>query len=115
MTVLNKHHLGGRVPPGAVNVMRGTPFGNPFVLGRDGDRAEVVAKYRAWLWERIRTDAVFTAQVRSLHGRDLVCCCAPLACHGDVLEAAAAWLAERFPGEFGLPDPVALSRDAMIG
>ena len=30
--------------------------------------------------------------VRQLHGRDLCCCCAPAACHGDVLVAAAAWL-----------------------
>lgn len=93
MAVLNWHHHGRRVPPGAVSVMRGTPFGNPFVVGRDGDRAAVVRRYRAWLWSRLRTDPDFAARVRALHGRDLVCCCAPLACHGDVLQAAAAWLA----------------------
>lgn len=97
MPVLNKHHHGGRVPPGAVNIMRGTPFGNPFVLGRDGDRAAVVEQYRAHLWQRLRTDPGFAAQVRALHGKDLCCCCAPLACHGDVLERAAAWLQEQSP------------------
>ena len=93
MTVLNWRHHGRRVPVGAISVMRGTPFGNPFVIGRDGDRAEVIRRYRAWLWARLRADPVFRGQVRALHGRDLVCCCAPLACHGDVLAAAAAWLA----------------------
>jgi len=34
----------------------------------------------------------FAADVRSLHGRDLCCCCAPLACHADVLASAAAFL-----------------------
>lgn len=92
MTVLNKHHHGGRVPAGAVNIMRGTPFGNPFVIGVHGDRDQVIRLFRQHLWRRIRSDADFAKQVRELHGRDLCCCCAPAACHGDALEKAAAWL-----------------------
>lgn len=92
MAVLNKHHHGNLVPPGAVNIMRGTPFGNPFVMGRDGDRGEVVRRYRVWLWGRLQADPVFAERVRALHGRDLCCCCAPAACHGDILARAAAWL-----------------------
>lgn len=94
MAVLNKHHHGCRVPPGAVDIMRGSEWGNPFVIGRDGDRAAVVAKYRRWLWHRLRTEVGLAGRVLALHGRDLCCCCAPAACHGDVLAAAAAWLAE---------------------
>ena len=93
VTVLNKHHHGGRVPDGAVNIMRGTPFGNPFVIGADGDRDHVIARFRGYLWSRISKDPNFASQVRELHGRDLCCCCAPAACHGDVLARAAAWLA----------------------
>lgn len=93
MTVLNKYHHGGKVPAGAVDVMRGSPFGNPFVIGRDGDRAEVVRRYRGWLWARLQADSEFADRVRALHGRNLCCCCAPKACHADVLERAAAWLA----------------------
>ena len=89
--VLNRYHHGGRVPPGSVNIMRGTRWGNPFVIGRDGDRAEVVRKYRRWLWQAIQSDPSMADAVRHLHGRDLCCCC-PAACHGDVLVAAAAWL-----------------------
>ncbi len=92
MTVLNKYHHGGKVPAGAVNIMRGTPFGNPYVIGADGDRAAVVDQYRRWLWNRIKVDAAFSHLVANLHGRDLCCCCAPAECHGDVLEAAAKWL-----------------------
>lgn len=94
MAVLNKYHHGGRVPEGAVNIMRGTPWGNPFVIGRDGDRVEVVRRYRRWLWEKIQTEPGFGEAVRNLHGRDLCCCCAPAACHGDVLLAAAAYLSQ---------------------
>jgi hypothetical protein len=42
--VLNKHHHGGRVPHGAVDIMLGTRWGNPFVIGRDVDRADVVRR-----------------------------------------------------------------------
>lgn len=92
MAVLNKYHHGGRVPEGAVDIMRGTPWGNPFVIGVHGDRAEVVARYRRMLFFRIKTEPDFADSVRALHGRDLCCCCAPAACHGDVLQSAAAWL-----------------------
>ncbi|WP_159711509.1 DUF4326 domain-containing protein [Geminicoccus flavidas] len=99
MPVLNKHYHGGLVSEGAADIMRGTPFGNPFVLGRDGDRAGVVALalYRRHLWRKIRHQSGFADQVRALHGCNLCCCCAPLACPGDVLERAAAWLQERSP------------------
>lgn len=30
-----------------------SPLANPFVVGKDGDRKQVIAKYRVWLWERI--------------------------------------------------------------
>ena len=55
--------------------------GNPFVIGRDGSRADVIAKYRAW----IVAQPDLMGALEELRGRDLVCWCAPLACHGDVL------------------------------
>jgi hypothetical protein len=61
-------------------------WGNPFVLGRDGDRQEVIEKYRAWL----RTQPRIVARARrELAGRVLGCYCAPLTCHGDILAAIA--------------------------
>lgn len=97
MAVLNKYHHGGKVPPGAVNIMRGTPFGNPFPVGGAGGltRDEAVDQFRRWLWNRLKTEPEFATQVRALHGRDLCCCCAPKRCHGDVLANAADYLARR--------------------
>lgn len=93
MAVLNKHHHGGKVPDGAVNIMRGTKWGNPFPVTVGGyTRAEAVEKYRRTLWRQIQGDPEFAAEVKALYGRDLCCCCAPLACHGDVLARAAEWL-----------------------
>lgn len=34
---------------GAVYIGRRSKWGNPFVIGRDGTRAEVIAKYAVWL------------------------------------------------------------------
>ena len=95
MAVLNKYHHGGRVPPGAVSVMRGTPFGNPFPITDTRTREQAVEEFRSGLWKQIKADPAFAAQVRALHGRDLCCCCKPKACHADILERAAAWLAAR--------------------
>jgi hypothetical protein len=77
--VLNKHRAG--VPAGAVYIGRGSKWGNPFVIGRDGDRAAVIAKYERYL--RSRHDLLLALD--ELRGKDLVCFCAPLACHGDLL------------------------------
>lgn len=93
MAVLNWYNYGRRVPDGAVNIMRGGPFGNPFWIAPDRPRDEVIRLYRRYLWDRLQREPAFAAQVRALHGRDLCCCCAPAACHGEVLERAAAWLA----------------------
>lgn len=82
--VHNKYHR--TAGPDAVYIGRGSPYGNPFVIGVDGDRATVIDQYRNWLqtqpelMERMR---------RELRGKDLVCFCKPHDCHGDtVLEVA---------------------------
>jgi hypothetical protein len=60
------------------------------------DRPRLMACYSVWLSRRLRADADFVARVGSLRGRTLGCYCAPRACHGDLLAAAAvgaAWCA----------------------
>ena len=42
--VHNKKQLGGSVP-NVVYIGRPSVWGNPFVIGKDGTRAEVVEKY----------------------------------------------------------------------
>lgn len=81
--VLNLRTCPGReVPAGAVLVDRRTPFGNPYLIGKDGTRTDVIAHYERWLLAR--PDLVEKAKA-DLAGRDLVCWCAPKPCHADVL------------------------------
>ncbi len=70
--------------PFDVYVGRPGPFGNPFVLGKDGNREEVIAKYRAFVNEPQQFNFVQRLK-RELRGKTLGCWCAPKACHGDVL------------------------------
>jgi hypothetical protein len=65
-----------------VRIDRSTPWGNPFRIGRDGNREEVIRKYREHL-ER-NPELVERARVE-LRGKVLGCWCKPEACHGDVL------------------------------
>lgn len=73
---------GPAAPLDAVYIGRPSKWGNPFVIGRDGDRATVIEKYRRWI---VLQPKLYLAAKRELAGRDLVCFCAPEACHGDVL------------------------------
>jgi len=70
------------VPPGALYVGRGSRFGNPYIIGVDGDRAEVIRKFRHYLFS---DPVLMKAVVVYLKGKDLVCWCAPDPCHADVL------------------------------
>ena len=74
---------------------RRTKWGNPFRLGRDGTREQVIARYRADLWRRIRAGEVALGELAALHGMRLACWCHPLPCHGHVLARAAAWAASQ--------------------
>lgn len=95
MPVINKYHHGNKVPDGAVDIMRGTEWGNPFIVGVHGDRAEVVQMYKVDLWKRIRSqEPGLLHNLAQLRGRTLCCCCKPAACHGDILEKASIWAYE---------------------
>jgi hypothetical protein len=65
-----------------VFIGRPSTFGNPFVIGRDGTRAEVIAKYRAHL---LGSPELLEAAKKELRGRVMGCFCPPLPCHGHVL------------------------------
>jgi len=79
--VLNARQVGKHLTPDRVYVGRPSKWGNPFVIGRDGSRDEVIPKYRAWI---ARQPALMTA-LHELHGKDLVCWCSPERCHAEVL------------------------------
>jgi hypothetical protein len=91
MRVMNRHTDREFIEPDAVSITRPSRWGNRFVIGRDGGRDEVIALFEADLWERIQAGEVTVAELAALHGRQLVCVCAPKPCHGDVLARAAEW------------------------
>lgn len=68
-----------------VRIDRKTKWGNPFVIGRDGPRDEVIQKYECW----VVTQPHLMEALPELQGRRLGCWCAPSACHGDVLARLA--------------------------
>lgn len=83
--VLNKKR--DLIPPDAVYVGRPSKWGNPFshlpgtlAQHRVGSRAEAVAAYRTYLLA-----SPLREQLHELAAHDLVCWCAPQACHAHIL------------------------------
>jgi len=72
-------------------------WGNPFVIGRDGNRAEVIAQFRAWLPQQ----RDLMRRLPELRGKVLGCFCAPAPCHADVLAEMANRSAEGNLNLFG--------------
>lgn len=70
-----------RTMEGKVYIGRPSIFGNPYAIGKDGTREEVIEKFEQYIWHAPRV----LARLPELVGKDLVCHCKPKACHGDVL------------------------------
>ena len=68
-----------------VYIGRPSCWGNPFEIGRDGDREEVIRKYEEWIMKQPH----LLARLGELKGKVLGCWCHPRACHGDVLARLA--------------------------
>jgi len=64
-----------------VYIGRGSKWGNPFRIGEDGNRDDVIRKYREYILKR--KDLLM--DLHELKGKVLGCFCNPLACHGDIL------------------------------
>ena len=72
--------------PYDVYIGRPSDWGNPFVIGKDGDRADVIEKYRRWI---MRQPDLLARAKKELRGQRIACWCKPEACHGDVLAEIA--------------------------
>ena len=87
--LINMKGRRGIVPPGAVYIGRQIRFlrlprnkwANPFKIGRDGTRAEVISKY----CDHLLSAPELMAALPELRGKDLACWCSPEPCHGEVL------------------------------
>jgi len=97
--IQRRRSRGWLMPPEAVYVGRGSEWGNPFVVGRDGTRAECVELYKALahglicvstkasVGEQQLVMLAMANHLSNLRGRDLACWC-PIdgkPCHADVL------------------------------
>lgn len=72
-------------------------WGNPFEIGKDGTREEVIEKYRKWLLNQ----PDLLKDIRELAGKTLGCWCKTsqgIACHGDILAELAdrEWFKDNF-------------------
>jgi len=87
-------------------VGRPSLLGNPYRIGIDGDREEVIRKYDRWLTDEIspegrkRCRLVYDAVLRLVQllrttgHLVLICWCAPLPCHADVIARKVRELAQ---------------------
>jgi len=81
-----------------VYIGRGSRWGNDWshvegtqALFMAASREQAIQLYRERLWLQIVAGEVTLSDLAALNGKRLGCYCKPLACHGDVLVAAAAW------------------------
>ncbi len=74
-----------------IYIGRGSEWGNPYRIGKDGTRAKVIELYRQHLWERIKREEGVAERLVALDGQRLGCFCKPQACHGDVIVRAIEW------------------------
>lgn len=76
MRVVNLHK-----EPYDIYIGRGSKWGNPYRIGKDGTREEVILKYKEYLLQ----NSTLLMDLIELEGRVLGCFCSPKLCHGDIL------------------------------
>ncbi len=88
MKVLNKHTDNYKF--GDVYIGRGSKWGNIYTqfphLGGSliivSSRTEAIQKYKEWI---LTQPQLIADAKKELRGKNLICYCSPLPCHGDVL------------------------------
>ena len=70
-----------RKSPYDTYIGRGSKWGNPYIIGKDGTREEVINKYREYVLSKQELIGALT----ELDGKVLGCFCVPQRCHGEVL------------------------------
>jgi len=80
-TVINKHYSNRY----DVYIGRGSKWGNPFIIGKHGNREEVIELYRQY----VLGNPELRNSIPELKGKVLGCFCKPAPCHGDILAKLA--------------------------
>lgn len=71
--------------------LEGTIFGNPFHLGPDGDRTEVLLKFAEYWYAEEQRWLRMMAYIFLQPNAVLGCWCHPLACHGWIIAGYLNW------------------------
>lgn len=69
-------------PENCYNVMRGSHWGNPFIMDDESERDAVCDMFEAYALWRLKRDPHW---LDPLKGKHLLCCCAPRRCHAETL------------------------------
>ena len=81
--------------PYDVYIGRPSPWGNPFVVGRYGNRETVCIKFKAWMITGKTFGCIEATEskrqwilnhLEELRGKVIACWCAPKDCHGNVYD-----------------------------
>ena len=83
LMITNKCHVVNCLDykPYDVYIGRPSKWGNPFEIGKDGTRYEVIQKYRYY----IENNKDLLDSLKDLKWKTLGCFCKPEMCHGDIL------------------------------
>jgi hypothetical protein len=90
ITVKNRRAYKG---PGEWICRGKSPLGNPFKMGKESDRDEVIEKYKKWFREQqlgynwvVHNELQRLVELAQKGDLVLICWCAPKACHGDFIK-----------------------------
>jgi len=98
----NVVYVGRAMQTGNARLQEGSVLGNPFRVGQDGTRTEVIEKFRRWLWvccknenSKVRKELMRLVE-KHKRGENivLVCWCHPAPCHADVIKRAIEYFAD---------------------
>lgn len=73
----------GNAPADGVYIGRGSVWGNPYVIGKHGDRQMVLTQFALYAKRRLEQEPEWLAPLQE---KNLVCFCAPLPCHGNIIQ-----------------------------
>jgi len=60
-------------------------YGNPYRIGKDGTRVDVILKYIDYFFDRMAKDVEFRNAIYALKGKRIGCWCHPNLCHLHVI------------------------------
>ena len=79
------NRLINELPEGVVHITRPNDWGNPYMIGKHGNRSQVCMLFDHLMRTRMQ-DPVWVERLRKLsQAPGLACVCSPQQCHGDVI------------------------------